>query len=75
MHADPDRYPGLALDPGAADDSQRCRLLDRVLQQRRLADAWLAVDDEGAAVGIASTLHQSAKGRSLALPAQQLHPP
>jgi hypothetical protein len=33
------------------------------------------VDDEGAAESVASTLHQPVKGRSLASPAQQLHPP
>ena len=65
----------LALDPGAADDSQRRGLLDRVVQQRRLADAGLAMDDEGAAVSVAGRLHQPVKGRSLAFPTQQLHPP
>ena len=65
----------LALDPGGADDSQRRGLLDRVVEQRRLADAGLAMDDERAAVSVAGGLHQPVKGRSLALPAQQLHPP
>ena len=31
------------------------------------------MDDEGAAMPVASSLHQPVKGRSLAFPAQQLH--
>jgi hypothetical protein len=65
----------LTLDPSAADDSQRRGFLDRVLEQRRLADTGLAVDDEGAAISVAGRLHEPIKGRSLPFPTQQLHPP
>jgi hypothetical protein len=65
-----EREPHLVLDPGAPDDPQRRGLLDRVLEQRRLADARLAMDDERSTESIAGGVHQAVKGRSFAFPAQ-----
>ena len=64
----------LALDPGRSDDSHGRGPRHRVVEERRLADPRLAMDDERAAVPVASGLHEPVKGRSLAFPAQQLHP-
>ena len=63
----------LALDSGGAHDPQRRGLLDQVVEERRLADAGFAMDDECAAMTVARGLHQPVDGRLLALPAQQLH--
>jgi predicted ester cyclase len=65
----------LALDSGAPDDSHGRRLVDRVVEQRRLADAGLAMDDEGATVSVTGRRHQPIEGRSFAFPTQQLHSP
>jgi hypothetical protein len=40
---------GLGLDPTCPQHPHRARLLQRVLEQRRLADARLATDDQRAA--------------------------
>ena len=50
-------------------------LLDGVVQERSLADAGLAVDDQSTTVSVAGSLHQPIKGRSFAFPTQQLHSP
>jgi hypothetical protein len=64
----------LAFDPCGTDNSHGRGPLHRVVEERRLADSGLAVDDERAAVAVACGLHQPVQGRSLAFPAEQLHP-
>ena len=62
----------LSLDPDRAGDAEVRRRLDRVLEQRGLADARLAVDHQHAAVTVARGLEQPLEHVALALPAEQL---
>ena len=62
----------LAFDSGGAGDPELLRRLDRVLQQRGLADARLAVHHQDPAVPAARGLQQPVEHLALALPAEQL---
>ena len=64
----------LTFDAGGSDDSHGRGPLDRVVEERCLADSRVAMDDERAAASVTSGLHQPVKGRPLAFPTQQPHP-
>ena len=61
----------LPLDARGPDDPKVLARLDRVLEQRGLADARLAVHHQHAAVAVARGVQQPLEHRALALPAEQ----
>ena len=65
----------LALDSGGACDPELSRSLDRVTEQRRLADARLAVHDQDSAVSAAHGIQQQVQHLALPLPAKQMRSP
>jgi hypothetical protein len=62
----------LALDSGCACDPELSRRLDCVPEQRRLANARLAADDQDSAVSAARGIQQPVEHLALPLPAKQL---
>jgi len=54
-----ERHVRLELDAAGREHAHRARLLDRVVQDRGLADAWLAADQQ------ARALAQARGGESL----------
>ena len=63
----------LRLDPGRPGDPKLARSLDRVLEQRRLADARFAVRHQHAAAPAAHAVQQSIERCPLTFAADQLH--
>jgi hypothetical protein len=63
----------LPFDPDRAGDPEVRSRLDRMVEQRGLADARLAVHREHAAVTLARRLQHAAEHLALALPTEQLH--
>ena len=61
----------LRLDPGRPRDPKPPPSLDRVLKQRGLADARVAMHHQHAATTAAHTVHQPVEHLPLALPAEQ----
>jgi hypothetical protein len=59
------------LDSNGPGNTELARRLDRVLEQRGLADAGVAVHHEDGAVTVARGIQQPLEHRSLALPAEQ----
>ena len=62
----------LRLDPGRPGDPKLARRLDRVLEQRGLADARFAVHHQHAAAPAAHAVQQPVEHLALAFPADQL---
>src|SRR5579859_5818371 len=62
----------LPLDSDRPDEVEVCSRFDRIVEQRRLADARLAVHGEHTAVSFPCRLQQAAEHLALALPAEQL---
>ncbi len=60
--------------PAVRTDTKVRRRIDRVLEQRGLADAWLAVHHQHAAVAVPRGLQQAVEHVALALPAEQCVP-
>ena len=61
----------LPLDARGPDDAEVLARLDRVLEQRGLADAGVAVHDEDGAVTVPRGIQQPLEHLALALPAEQ----
>jgi len=61
----------LGLHAHGPQDREAGRRVDQVLQQRRLADAGLATDDEDAAAAGTSVADQLVEGRTFGFPPQQ----
>ena len=61
----------LRLDPGRPGDPKLARSLDRVLEQRRLADARFAMHHQHAAAPAAHAVQQSIEHLPLAFAAEQ----
>jgi hypothetical protein len=62
----------LRFDPGCPGDPKLARSTDRVLEQRRLADARLAMDHQHAATPAAAAVQEPVEHLPLAFPAEQL---
>ena len=62
----------LRLDPGRPGDPKLARSLDRVLEQRRLADARFAIRHQHAAAPAAHAVEQSIEHLPLTFAADQL---
>ena len=61
----------LRLDPDAPEDAQVLRTLDRVAEERRLADPWLAADDECSTPRLAGLEEQALDSGALHAPADE----
>ncbi|GAB3417489.1 hypothetical protein GCM10027569_41530 [Flindersiella endophytica] len=64
---------GLRLDAGSAQHPQAARLLGGVLEQGRLTDTRLAVQDQAAAGAASSTFEQLVDRRAFSCPTQHFH--
>ena len=64
----------LRFDPGRLGGPKLARSLDRVVEQRRLADARFAMHYQHAAVPAAHAVQQPVEHLPLTLPAEQLRP-
>jgi hypothetical protein len=62
----------LRFDPGRPGDPKLARSLDRILEERRLADARFAMHDQHAAAPAAHAVQQPVEHLALAFPAEQL---
>jgi hypothetical protein len=61
----------LPLDAGNPNDAEILARLDRVLEQRGLADAGVSVHHKDGAASVPRGIQQPLEHRALALPAQQ----
>ena len=61
----------LPLDARSLNDTKILARLDRVLEERGLADAGVSLHEEDGAVTVPNGIQQSLKHRALALPAEQ----
>jgi len=64
----------LRLDPHGAHDPQVRRRVNRVLEQRRLANSWLAAHDQRPTASAPCGLKQLIEHRALVSPTAQHHP-
>jgi hypothetical protein len=62
----------LGFDPGRPGDPQPARSLDRVVEQRRLADARFAMHHQHTATPAAHAVQEPVEHLALAFPAEQL---
>jgi hypothetical protein len=62
----------LRFDPGCLGDPKPARSLDRVIEQRGLADARFAMHHQHAAAPAAAAVQQPVEHLALAFPAEQL---
>ena len=61
----------LAIDPDSPNDAKVLTPLDRLVEERRLADSGLPIDDEDGPMTVPRRAQQPLEHRALALPAEQ----